>query len=357
MVVAAEWVHAKGVMIAPRRLASLALVALTAACGRSDSSTTAALGVATIGPAGGILVVDRGQQQGLVLEVPAGAVARPTEFRVAAEGGGGSPSAPTGSGIPAVAAPLRIEPTDLVSPVSMRLRIPYEPANVSGTGAGNIDVRQKNAALSRDYDPEDIDAVAGWVEISVKTLGRFEVVVAPTPADLLSYLPPVGEVASLEDGFAFTVEPEPVLSPLSGLDVLAWSVVGPSFFEQIVVGGASILGRRSGALWAEEWSIPYDPFGDPGEALANMITQTAAVTDFTVFSIVSAAVTPLGYFQYALPIRYDEQLYTDIGQLVVNVAYDRPDLGVGERQVTMWLSPEVGLLRLAVDGVSYDRVP
>jgi len=346
-----------GVMIAARRLLLLTLVALAAACGGSGSSATAALGVATIGPAGGILVVERGQQQGLVLEVPAGAVARPTEFRVVAEAGGGSPSAPTGAGVPAVAAPLRIEPVELVSPVSMRLRIPYQPANISGTGAGNVDVRQKSAALSSDYDPEAIDAIAGWVEISVKTLGRFEVVVAPTPADLLSYLPPVGEVASLEDGFIFTIEPEPVLSPLAGLDVVAWSIAGPSFNEQIIAGGPALLGRRSGALWAEEWSIPYDPFSDPGAALANMSSQTAAVTDFAALSIVSATVTPLGYFQYALPIRYDEQLYTDIGQLVIHVAYDRPDLGVGERQVTMWLSPEVGLLRLGVDGVAYDRVP
>ena len=340
-----------------RPIATLALGALVAACGSSGSADPAALGVATIGPRGGLLVVDRGLQQGLVLEVPAGAVTAPTAFRVVVEGDAGSPSAPAGASVPAIAPPLRIEPADLVSPVSMRLRLPYEPDNVTGTGAGNVDVLQDNPWVSRVYDPAAVDASAGWVEVSVKTLGRFEVVAAPTPADRRDYLPAPGLVATLEGGMSFAVEDELASSPLAGAGVTALSIVGPAVDEQVVVAGSSVFGRRGGTVWVEEWINPYDPFEDPGVALSNMQPQTAYVTNLLASSTLGATVLPLGYFQYALPIQYDGQLFTDIGKLILNVAYDRADLGVGERQLVMWLSPEAGLLRLSVDGVSYDRLP
>ena len=44
-------------------------------------------------------------------------------------------------------------------------------------------------------------------------------------------------------------------------------------------------------------------------------------------------------------------------QAGVAVQVDRQDLGVGERQLTFWLSATEGLLRLAIDGVAYDREP
>jgi len=328
------------------------------ACSKSSSSGTAAVGVSRIGPEGGILVIDRGGQNGLVLEVPAGAVEQPTDFRVFEE----PLTLPDGTQVLSIALPaglpFRIEPIDLVSPVSMRLRMPYQPAGAQLTGAGNVDVRQVNPWTTREYDPEAIDAIAGWVEISVKTLGRFQVLPAESPENRRDYVPALGSVTELAGGYQFSVVEEVTPSPYVGLGAEQWAITGPGLDERLIVVGNTIVGRRSEPLvWLESWSEPYDPFGNPEDALASMMTQSAQVSAPVNQQFTGASVLPLGYFQYALPQTYQGELLTDIGRLTINVAYNRTDLGSGERQLSFWLSPVYGLLQLSIDGTIYDRIP
>jgi hypothetical protein len=316
------------------------------------------LAVSRIGPEGGIVVVENGSQQGLVLEIPPNTVDQPTDFRVFEE------LLPLPDGMqlvapgPAAGQPFRIEPIDLITTESMRLRMPYQPGTGLLSGAGNVDVRQINPWTTRDYDPEAVDALAGWVEISVKTLGRFQVVAAPSPENRRDYLPAFGSVTQLTGGFEFRIEPEITPSPYVGLGAEQWTITGPGIDERLIVAGNTIVGRRSEPMvWLESWSEPYDPFGDPSVALANMTVQPAQVSAPINQQFTGASIMPLGYFQYSLPQVYQGELLTDIGRLTINVAYNRTDLGSGERRLTFWLSPEYGLLQLAVDDVIYDRIP
>jgi len=328
----------------------LAVAVVSAACSRSSAEVAAPLAVATIGPAGGLVVVDRGNQRGLILEIPAGALAAPAEFRVLDEL---QPLAAQ------VGRPFRIEPVDLVASESMVLRVPYEPANVLEAGPGDVDVRQTNPWTTRLHDPVDVDPVEAWVEIATKTLGRFQVeAAAPVVGGRAAYLPKLGDVVELAGGIQFAVGEEGAYwSPLAGQGATYWAITGPGLDERLILSGDLLVGRGGGQAWVEEWSLPVDPLAGPGAALAGLASQIAMVTTYPNPLPTGATVTPLAYFQYDVPLVYQGVLYTDLAKVAVDVAYDRQDLGVGERQLTFWLSATEGLLRLAIDGVAYDREP
>lgn len=338
-------------------LAALSACACLAACGSSGSSGPSLQAASVIGPDGGLLVVQQGSLQGLQLEVPAGALAESTELRVLAV-----PAPPAGSGqsassAPAVGPSFRIEPIELVASLSMRLRAPYVPGNVGQTGPGNVDVRQINPWTTRVYEPEAVDLVSEWVEVSVKTLGFFQVEVGEVTQDRGAYLPTVGDVASLAGGFQVEAGDEGPGSVYAGLGATHLEVTGPGVSERLVFVGDQLVGRAAALVWAEEWSQSVYPLVDPQAALSSMAPQTAQVTNYVSGTTVGATVMPLCYLQFSEPIAYQGALYTDVAKVVVNVAYDRADLGAGERRLTLWLSPDVGLLRLSVDGASYDRLP
>lgn len=335
--------------------AALLACALFAACSGSGSSGPQA--VATIGPDGGVLAVEEGALRGFELEVPPGVLPSPVELRVFAVASLASSGSTSVSYAPSVGQAIRVEPVDLATTASMRLRLPYRPGAISQTGAGNVDVRQVNPWTSRRYDPSAVDALEGWVEIATKTLDRFQVELGAYPAARGDYLPPLGEAAALEGGLTVTVGEEGPGSVFAGAGATHLEVDGPSISERLVFAADLLIGRGAGAVWAEEWSQPVDALQDPAAALFSMTTQPALVTTYFSGTTIGAAVTPLAYLQFGLPIRYRDALYTDIAKVIVDVAYDRPDLGAGDRRLTFWLSPEVGLLRLSVDGQVYERLP
>ncbi|MCK5943803.1 MAG: hypothetical protein KAI24_17595, partial [Planctomycetes bacterium] len=226
------------------------------------------------------------------------------------------------------------------------------------TGAGNVDVRQINPWTTRDYDPEAVDAIEGWVEITTKTLGRFQVIAAASPAAPQDYMPPIGAVVDFPGGWRFEVEEEPAGSVYAGLNAEQWTITGPAFDERLIVVDDRIVGRRrEPQVWLESWSEPYDPFRDPTVAIDGLSTQPAQVSAPISQQFIGATIMPLGYFQFALPRSYDGELLTDVGKLTINVAYVRSDLGTGERRLAFWLSPDRGVLQMSVDGVVYERIP
>ena len=338
-------------------LAALSACACLAACGSSGPSGPSVQVSSVIGPDGGLLVVQQGSLQGLQLEVPAGALAEPTELRVLAVPAPPAGSSQSASIAPAVGPSFRIEPVELVAALSMRLRAPYSPGNVGQTGPGNVDVLQVNPWTTRVYGPDAVDPVSEWVEVSVKTLGFFQVEVGEVTQDRGAYLPTVGDVASLAGGFQVEAGDEEPGSIYAGLGATHLEVTGPGVSERLVFVGDQLVGRAAALVWAEEWSQSVYPLVDPQAALSSMAPQTAQVTNYISGTTVGATVMPLCYLQFSEPIAYQGALYTDVAKVVVNVAYDRADLGAGERRLTLWMSPDVGLLRLSVDGASYDRLP
>lgn len=304
------------------------------------------------------MLVQGGPQDGLVLEIPPGVLTEAIEFRILEAPRGVLPTGavPVSEGFGGY--PFRIEPATLVVDTACRLRMPYMPAANWMGGPGNVVINQINPWAIRDYDPENLSVVEGWVEISVKTMGQFQVRLAQQPTSLLDYTPPMGEVAMLEGGFAFTVDEEPMTSPFADPAAQQWRLIGPAFDEAVIFNNGQIYGRRSeAASWLEIWDEPYNPYQVVGGNFSIPQPTTMTVENPIGVLGIGATVMYLGTFVYSEPFEYDGSLELDVLKITLNVAYNRADLGNGERRMTYWLSPTSGLLRVMVDGVIYNRIP
>lgn len=337
---------------------ALLLCALGGACHKSRSSSDAPLLASSrIGPEGGVLTVDGGEQRGLILTVDPGVLAETVNFRVLEVVPMRLPDGAVLSSDGVVASPFRIEPADLVLRQSVTLRVPYRSANIRNTGPGNVELTQVSPYNSRGYDPEAIDVENGWVEVGVKSFGDFAVVVAPFTQNLLDYQPNVGEVATMTGGFALEVAAEPASSPFVDPGAVQWRLTGPQLDESLIFIGGNLVGRRAGnGAWLEVWDEEFSPFQQAG---AGFVIPTAGVMQVQapVGALpIGASVMPFGLYRFEPPVMFDGSLEREVMKLSINVAYSRADLGAGERQLVFWLSPNKGLLQVSVDGVIYDRI-
>ena len=280
--------------------------ALAGACHKASSSGIPLLASSRIGPAGGVLLVESGKQDGLIMTVAPGVLSETVDFQVldvtneVVATGPGAVSAPPLSD---AGWPFRIEPADLVLSQAVTLRIPYQPANIANTGPGNVELRQANVYTSRGYDPEAINATDGWIEVGIKTFGRFEVVLGPVVNDLLDYEPALGEVVTLTGGFEFAVEEDAPASPFATSGARQWRLTGPQFDERILMSDGNIVGRRSEAgSWLEVWSDPYSPYQLANCSLPNPQPSVMQVQVPIGALGIGASVIPFGFYQFALPL-------------------------------------------------------
>ena len=332
--------------------AVLPLVAvLVSSCGSSSSSSSApVVASTTIGPSGGVLVVDTGAQAGLVMTVPAGALRAPTQFRVVDRSADLPPEARALSLEPAVGLPFRIEPDDVFTAVPVTLRLPYRPGRVADIAPGNVRVQQASAFAELVREPESVDVGAAQLEFRTREFGAFQVVPGPRTDDVLDYAPVVGDFATLEGGFSFFVEAVPPAAPVFVGAATRWRIVGPGFDERLYFDGRTLLGRES-FQWNEVWQDGYDPWRSPEVALQDPFATTALVGG------TEAAMSALGFRQFSAPQQFGGRLYFDVVRLAIDVAYDRDDIGSGQRRYSFWLAPEIGLLELSIDGVRRARTP
>lgn len=343
--------------VCPTRIVLLACTVL-AACHESSSSTTVNLMASSrIGPEGGLVVVQGGQQDGLVLEIPPGVFAEPVAISVA------QGAAPIVSPDPAAAAPqlvgfpFVIEPSSLVMATECRLRVPYQPSVIEGTGPGNVVVHGSSPTLTRRYAPNDVSVADGWVEVGIRRFGRFQAEVGDRADSLLDYTPTIDLVVPLTDGFQFVVNQDPVGATLTDPAIQQWRLTGPAFDESVVFLNGEVLGRRSVAgLWLEEWGESYDPYQTPEVGFAVPQPLTSLVHAPLGVSANHGSLMAFGSFVYTEPIEFNGSLELDVIRLTLDVAYNRFDLGAGERRMDWWLSPRSGLLRVAVDGQVYERL-
>jgi pimeloyl-ACP methyl ester carboxylesterase len=125
------------------------------------------LAQSVIGPAGGVLTVIDGADAGLRLEVPAGAVAVATEFRLLRDLNNGE--------VPSIFPVYRFEPESLdlgASPVTVTVPIGEQ---LLGGGGANLTMFQRNDASSPWLASDDVtvDLAAGTLSLSVARLGEF----------------------------------------------------------------------------------------------------------------------------------------------------------------------------------------
>src|SRR5580765_2864411 len=119
------------------RLASLSTLVL-AACSGSGGPTDTVVARATIGPDGGEVRVADGPLAGVVLTVPAGALAAPVELRIVRFGDPahafpGALAVRLGPSAGEVAEPLRVEPEAQEFANPARLRFVYAPLQILDT--------------------------------------------------------------------------------------------------------------------------------------------------------------------------------------------------------------------------------
>lgn len=343
------------------QLPSLLLLtcALAVGCSKSSSSSTAPPVLATqvIGPDGGVLLVESGSQQGLVLQVPAGAVSEPTAFQVTEV-----VPAPLPPGVAVVEAQpgqlFRIEPSDLILSTSATLRAPYNIDFVGQSAPGNVLLWQQSPVVQRSYDPNQVDVVDGWMECQVKTFGLFQVTQPdplPVPA---AYVPPVGTVSMFTGGVEFSIVDAVPAVPSASQPAVAWRLTGPFVDESVLFDGDLIVGRQAQqGSWRELWSQPYSPFEFPSLALASMQSMSMQVEAPIGTGTLGATVLPLGFRQFSEPMMFDGRLLLDVLKVTLNVSYNRADLGAGERQLAYWFAPGDGIVRVSIDGANYDRIP
>jgi hypothetical protein len=335
-----------------RAFVLLAALALAPACHRSSSGPPV-LAAATIGPEGGEIAVTSGVQAGLVVTVPAGAVDRPTAFAIVDETGTLPPGVLATTYVPVPGQPFAIEPRQLVLANKARLRMPYRTGFVYETAPGNVRAQQHSPFAELQLDPQAVDVVDGWIEVESATLGRFQVVQGPAVDRLLDYVPPIGSVATLADGITFRLEPADPAGPFA--PCVAWRIDGPGIAERLVFFGED---RESDVpSWREIWSIPYSPFLPVSQALGNGVTASMMVEQPLGGTTMPASYSVYGFRAFTQPRVFDGRLVLDVLRLTIDVAWDRSDIGTGQRQYEFWFAPGDGLLALGLDGLVRERVP
>lgn len=310
-----------------------------------------------IGPEGGALVVTSGNQQGLTMTVDPGVLTFWVDFRIRDILPESLPPGVLSYSWPSPGLPFRIEPADLVLSSSVRLHMPYQPTVISGTGPGNVEVNQVSPFTARGYDPDVVDALEGFVEIDIKTFGQFQVVTGER-IEPLDYVPPVGVVTQLSNGFEFEVQDVAPQSQFAALGAKQWCITGPLFDESVIFHVYDVVGRSSGlSNWLEIWDSPFAPFQSTGTAFVIPSASVMQVESPLGARSTGASVLPFGFMSFELPREYDGVLRRDVLKLALNVAYSRVDLGAAERRMIYWFSPSVGLLQVSIDGVIYGRIP
>ena len=320
-------------------------------------SGTAALAIATVGPAGGEINITSGDYAGLRLQIPAGAVATLTELRIVDELQEYFDGAlPLQFAVP-IGLPFRIEPADLRFDLQATLQLPYRVAYVSGTAPGNVRARQVRNGNVIDWAPSQVDVGGGQAVLRTSTLGSFRVVQGPVVADVHDYQQLLGTSVALGGGFAFAVEEVPSTSPFATVDARRWRITGPGFEDVIYFVGNAVRARESGLEnWRESWVdlLPvwsYGPLSLPPGTFATPTFVSQPLGGPTI----GGAMTASGGWSWSDPRLVGTTLLYDVLQLRLDLAWNRQDLGIGQRSYRFYFAPGHGLIGFSKDGVAHDR--
>lgn len=333
---------------------SLCLLLLAAACSRSSDAPPTVLAAATVGPAGGELTVTSGIQAGLRLTVPPGAVTTEVELRIL-----DVPFVLPPGGVPVTAAspgdPVRIEPVDLYLDQPATLHLPYVVQALQDIAPGNVRVRQSRDGSDIQRDPTVVDVTDGFVELATRTFGQYQVVRGPVVGSVAAYRPLPADPVTLTDGFSFAVEEIPTTSPFAATADARWHISGPGFDELWYFHGGELIGRESAADWRETWNVPYDVWQNPQQMQAYGLTTSMQVQAPISVPPLGGSMTVSGTWNFSEPRPVGTALAYDVVWLQVSLAWQRSDIGTGQRSYALWLAPEHGLLALSIDGVMHER--
>ncbi|HZN37757.1 MAG TPA: hypothetical protein VFD82_03080 [Planctomycetota bacterium] len=340
------------------RLCPLVLCGLAAvSCNSSNSNSPPVIAAATIGPEGGVITVDSGVQTGLMLTVPAGALTTPTTILIR-----DLTPRPTPGTVahPAVVSPpgqpFLVEPALRFEQLAT-LRAPYRPTAVIQTGPGNVRARHTRNGDIIDIDPTVVDVQNGRIELPISFTGQYQVIQA-MPADFLAYRQQPGTVVSLADGLTFGVEDVPAQSPFAGPSAQRWRITVPDAEDLLYFDADRLRGRESVTdNWRETWSqsCPVWIHASQAPMVGALATATQVSRPMTSPPI-GGLMTAFGMWSWVEPRRVGAQELRDVLWLRVTLAWNRHDLGVGQREYQFWFAPGHGLIAFAQDGVIHPRL-
>ena len=335
------------------RLCLLGSCLLAAACssgGRSDGSAVHAS--ATIGEQGGELAVDSGRLTGLRLRVPPGALAAPTLLSVRDVPIVQTPGTAVTDGAP-VGWSFALHPPGLRFEQMATLRAPYLPVNVRETGPGNVRVREVRSTLNViEHSPQVVDVVGGYVEVPVRWCSQYAVVRGPVTAGIAAYQPPAGTI-TLDGGLTFTAEPVPPQSPFAAEGAMSWRLTGSDRDDVLYFVGEQIVGRESLLdSWRERWDQPqtaWVPTPGAGTTLTMQVERPIGAL------AIGGAMTLAAEWTWGHPRFVVGQMLYDLVELRLRLAWNRHDLGVGQRDYVFRFAPGIGLVGMVQDGVAHER--
>lgn len=185
---------------------------------------------------------------------------------------------------------------------------------------------------------------------------------------LVDFLPPAHRVIAFEGGVEFEVgrydprtgaETWPAAMPGAGApqDGYRLRVDGLLFDEQYEIEAGQLVGRSSRiGDWHERWSVPMPLLVAAPEPGARPIVQDTSVnTPIGSSRFEGGSVLALAWCRSGGSREFDGVPGRDLLELVIEVAHDRADLGVGERRLRFWLQRGVGPLAIEIDGITFAR--
>ncbi|HEX6812730.1 MAG TPA: hypothetical protein VF384_13975 [Planctomycetota bacterium] len=327
-----------------------------ACSGSSSNDGPPVIAAATIGPEGGVITVGSGVQAGLMLTIPAGAVATPTAFRIRDL---------TPPPIPGVSPLVRVEPPSqpfLVEPAVRfeelaTLRAPYRPMHVYHTAPGNVRARHVRNGNTIDFEPAVVDITSAHIELPIRHAGHYQVIQAQ-PVALSSYWQQPGTVVSLAGDLTFGVEEVPAESPFAGPAAQRWRIAGPYGTDLLYFDAERLRGRESVlGEWREVWneSYPVWTHSSLAPSVGSLTTATQVSSPTTALPL-SGQMTVFGIWSWGEPRRVGEQQLLDVIHLRISLTWNRHDLGVGQREYMFWFAPGHGLIAFSQDGVVRSRL-
>jgi hypothetical protein len=339
------------------RLSPWLLLGLCVACDGSNSGPPV-LASATIGPEGGVITVDAEVQAGLRLTIPAGALTEPTVVRILdLTPPRTSGMHPTTSSVPQPGQPFLIEPPGLRLDQLATLRAPYRVMLVFQTGPGNVRLQQVRNDISIDFEPTAVDVEGGYVEVPIRHFARCQVI-RGLPAQIASFHPVPGTAVELADGFTFAVEEVPAESPFATPTARRWRITGPTSTDLLYFDGDQLRGRESLIEdWREIWNESYPVWTH--ELLAasvGALTTVIAVHLPISAPSIGGQMTVSGSWNWTAPRPVGDRLLLDVVQLRVNLAWNRHNVGIGQREYRFWFAPNIGLIAFRKDGVEHVRL-
>jgi len=337
--------------------ATIALSVFASGCahsgdrGGSDPSSRV-LVAGSIGADGGTLRVDDGDQAGLQLVVPPGALATSTEVRVLLVL---EPRAMLVSMAPPSLV-FRIEPAELGLAQLAVLRLPYQPEQVDETAPGNVVARTEVAGVAVDRPPVLVDVAAKVMTTTIDRFGSYRVVPGPV-ASLASYLPPPDDVVDLGDGVTFVAEAVPSGSPFAALADRRWRIDWPEGAQILYFQGNLFVGRE--ALLTDR----RETLGTGVFVWNQGDRALPAVPDLRPFVLeqpigappVAGTMAVYGAWFWDQPRLVVDQLFADTIRLRISLGWSGNGIAVGSTDLEFVLGAGVGLLALVEDGIERTR--